>query len=92
MWWTANNMDKPIKAKDGSTWEFLVWHGVLNGASHQKIFFWDIDKKITGTLELKDGSTVHRNKIKDKIKKLANDKSYRDKYLCELKFPIEKYY
>jgi len=92
MWWTSDNLDKPIKAKDGTTWEFLVWHGTINSVDLQRVFFWDKKKTITGMLELKDGATVHRIKLKDKIKKLANDKEYRDKYICDLKFPIEKYY
>jgi len=90
MWWNHQNMDKPIKTKDGLIWEFAVWHEMVNGVHQQKIYFWDQAKKVAGMMELNE--PVHRNKLKDKMKKVATDKNFRDKYTCELKFPIEKNY
>lgn len=92
MWWTGQNMDKPIVAKNGSAWAFLVWSDFENGIHIQRIFFWDKFKHETGIFELKGGNTVHRNKLKDKMKKLANDKRFREKYLCEIKFPVQQNY
>jgi len=91
MWWTGQNIDKPIKAKDGTLWNFLVYKDYNDTISIFKIFFWDEKKEVTGILELKDDS-INVKKIKDKIRKLAKDKKFRDNHLCELKFPIKKYY
>lgn len=90
MWWKGQNLDKPIIAKDGTEWHFLVWQNLVHGVHQEKIFFWDIDKKTTGIVELPE--SVHINKLKDRMKKIANDKMYRDKYICDLQFPIEKHY
>ena len=92
MWWKDQNIDKPIIAKNGETWEFQVWHDHVDGIYIQKIYFWDKDKSTTGVIELKGANAVHKDKLKDKMKKVANDKSLRDKYSFELKFPLEKNY
>lgn len=92
MWWKYQNLNKPIFGKDGKTWEFLVWHDLTNGVYIQKIYFWNQDKTITGILELNEGNTLHIRKLKDKIKKIANDIEFRNQYLCQLKFPLEKNY
>jgi hypothetical protein len=92
MWWKDQNLDKPIIGKDGKTWEFMVWHYHINGIYVQRIYFWDKDKNVTGIVELKDGNSVHVSKLKDKMKKLANDNTFRDKHLSQLKFPLEKNY
>lgn len=92
MWWRGQNIDNPIIDKNGNYWEFKVWHDFVEGIYLQKIYFWDKNKDTTGVIELNGGNTVHKNKLKDKMKKLANDISYRNKYLLDLKFPLEKNY
>lgn len=92
MWWKGQNMDKPIIAKNGEIWEFLVWHGHTDKIYNQKIYFWNKDKSTTGIIEFNEGNTIHISKLKDNMKKLANDKSFREKFLLVLKFPLEKNY
>lgn len=81
---------RTIIVKDGKVWEFLIWHGFVEGIHTQKLFFWNKDKSIAGFLELKDENTIHIKKLRDRMKKIANNKTFRDNYLSELKFPVEK--
>jgi len=92
IWWKEQHMDKPIIAKDGSVWNFLVGHDFINGIYSQQIFFWSDKKDVTGIIDLVHPNTIHRNKIKDRMKKVANDKVYRDKFIKNIEFPIEKNY
>jgi hypothetical protein len=92
MWWRHPNIDKPIAAKDGKVFYFLLWHAFEEEGYSQKLYFWDKDKQITGLMELSDGKTVHLRKLKDRMSRIANDKVYRDPYLTDLKFPVEKNY
>lgn len=92
MWLTNQNLDKPVKGKDGKVWHFLIWAGSIEGNYMNRIFFWDTDKKTTGIIELKENEIGHIKKLKDRMKKLANDAAYRSRFLCDIKFPIEKQY
>ena len=92
MWWKSQNLDKPILDRSGKKWHFAVWHDHINGVYTQRIFFWNYDKSISGLLELVDSQTVHISKIKGKMKKLALNQEMREKYLCDLKFPVERNY
>ena len=73
-------------------WSFKIWHD-FDGNNHiQRIYFCDSRKEITGMVEFKDDQILHLRRLKDRIIKLAKEKQYREKFLCELRFPIEKYY
>jgi hypothetical protein len=92
IWWKNNGMNKPIIAKDGAVWNFLVGHDFINGNYSQHIFFWSDKKDITGIIEIVHPNTIHRNKIKDRMIKIANDKEYRDKFIKKIDFPLKKNY
>jgi hypothetical protein len=91
-WWTGQNLDKPVFAKDGREWHFQVWHGHLDGVYTQRIFFWDSDDSFSGLVEFTNDESRHISKLKDLFIKLANNESYRNRFQCELQFPLEGHY
>ena len=92
MWWKSQNLDKSITDKSGQTWHFAIWHDQVDGVYTQRIFFWNHDKSETGQVKLVDSQTLHISRIKQKIKKMALKWELREKYLCELEFPLERHY
>lgn len=92
MWLQGQGLDRSIMDGDGRQWFFKIWHDTKEDSEIQKIYFWDSKKEITGMVEFKNDQTLHIRRIKDRIIKLTRDKSYRDKFLCKLQFPIEKDY
>jgi hypothetical protein len=92
VWWNSQNLDRPIKTRDGSTWHFRVWHGSEEGNYRQRLFFWDEQKKNCGLAEFAADQTLHVSKIKQRMQKIVTDSAYRAQYLRELKFPVEKHY
>ncbi len=92
MWWRNQNFEKPISDSSGKSWYFRVWYDFTDGLEVQRIFFWDEEKQETGIIELHGDKTVDHKKIKQRIIKIVQDASYRQKHLCALRFPIERYY
>jgi len=92
MWWRNQNLDSPIRDTTGRMWNFLVWSDFVDGVQVQRIFFWDEDKRETGIVEFRGDQALDHKKIKQRIKKIVHNASYRKKHICELKFPIERYY
>ncbi len=90
MWWNGQNIEKPVRANDGRLWHFRVRQDFVNGVYSQRIFFWDEDCREMGCVELPQA--LHISKIKQKLKKLVADASYRKQFRRELKFPVERYY
>ncbi len=90
MWWDYQNLNIPRKVKDGVLWHFRVWHDHIEGVYTQRIFFWDNDYKLTGYLEFAGNQTLHVSKIKQRMNKIISNPDYRQKFLCELNFPLEK--
>ena len=88
LWKKWPGLRETIEDKNGTKWFFKYW----SDNQIQRIYFWDSEKKNTGFMELKDDKTIHWNKIKDRVIKLVNDKGYREKFICELKFPVENNY
>jgi hypothetical protein len=92
MWWEDQTFNKQILDRDQNAWSFRVWHDFVDKIYVQRIFFWDAKKEITGLVEFKDHQTLHIKRLRDRMIKLAKEKSYRDIYVCDIKFPVEKYY
>ena len=92
MWWNSQNLNHPIKARDGSIWHFRIWHGSDAGKYSQRIFFWNDEKASCGCAEFATDQTLHVSKIKQRMQKIITDEEYRSQYLRKLKFPVEKHY
>ena len=92
IWWTGQNLDQPIKGPDGTPWFFLVSHGHEDGVHIQRIFFWDDGKVHTGMVEWRGGDTLHIRRIKDRMRRIANDAEYRSQFLRPLEFPIQRHW
>jgi hypothetical protein len=92
MWWNGQNLGKPLTAKDGVAWHFRVWTDHIEGKHVQRIYFWNDEQREMGCLELADDQTLHISKIKQRMQKIVRDPSYCEQFLCELQFPIERYY
>jgi hypothetical protein len=92
MWWNYQNLDSARKDKDGSLWHFRIWHDHIQGIYTQRIFFWDETRRITACLELSDDQTLDTSRLKQRINKIMTNSGYRQKFLKELNFPIEKHY
>jgi hypothetical protein len=90
-WWTGQNLDRPIVGPDGTTWHFLVCHGPVDGVHTQRIFFWDEAKRVTGLVELRGTAALHIKRIKDRMRKIARDERYRERFLRPLQFPLQRY-
>ena len=89
-WWRGQNLDLLVIGPDGTAWNFLVWMGHFRGVCLQRIYFWDEAKATCGVLDFTDSQILHIRKLKDRIKRLAKDGEYRNRYLCPLKFPIQR--
>jgi hypothetical protein len=92
MWWKSQNLDKPIRDKNGHIWHFLIWSDFPSGVHTQRIYFWDGDKNETGVVELSGDQTLHITQLKKRIAKLATNPEYRRQFRCKLSFPIERHY
>ena len=91
-WWRNQNLERTLHDPDGISWSFLVWHGTYDGTYTQFIFFWNESKTETGLLKLIGDKTLHVSKLRDRQVKIANDPSYRKKWLYPLEFPIERHW
>ena len=92
MWWNDKQLNQPQKAKDGSLWHFRVWHDHISGTYTQRIFFWDDECQSTGLIEFSDDQTIPKSKLRQRINKIMRNSEYRQKFLQELKFPVERNY
>jgi hypothetical protein len=64
----------------------------VDGIETQRIFFWDEPKEVTGLLELRDDACLHVRQIRDRMKRLLNDREYRRQFVRPLGFPVERYW
>ena len=92
MWWNGQNLNKPVTGKDGKEWHFRVWHDHVDGEYTQRVFFWDGTKRLTGVVELLGDRARHVSRLKGLFRKIASDVEYREKYYCDLEFPVERHY
>jgi hypothetical protein len=92
MWLRGQNMEKPIRAHDGSVWHFRVWRDFIDNVYIQRIYFWDEARETTGCAEFSADQSLHVSKIKQRIRKLVTDSDYRNQFKRELRFPVEKHY
>jgi hypothetical protein len=91
-WLNQPGLRESIKDKTGVTWFFRYWSDLTGNGYERRIFFWDEHLKNTGIMEFIGNKAIHWSRIKDRVIKLINDESYRGKFICPLKFPIEKNY
>ena len=89
-WWRGQGLEGPLHGQDGTTWHFLVWHGPIDGQYAQRIFFWNQDQTETGVVRFSSAQSLHVSKLKDRLRKLASDATYRSKWHEHLEFPIER--
>ena len=92
IWWTDQNMDQPIVGPDGTEWHFLVGHDFDGGEYVQRVFFWDENRATTGVVEWRGSETLHVRKIKDRMRRIATDGTYRSQFLRPLRFPVERHW
>ena len=76
----------------GTAWHFLVGHDYTDGIETERIFFWDGARDVTGLLEFRGDACLNVRRIKDRMKRLANDPEYRGLFLHPLKFPVKRYW
>jgi hypothetical protein len=91
-WWRGQNLDRTLVGPDGTAWHFLVWRGHVGDVFTQRIFFWDKTRATSGLLVLTDDQTLHVRRLRDRLKRLANDAEYRGRFLRPLEFPIERHW
>ena len=92
MWWHGQNLEKPLKDAHGRLWHFRVWHDDVAGIYTQRIFFWDEAREDTGYAEFAGDQRLHVSKIKQRIRKILTDSSYRESFRRQLAFPVERHY
>jgi hypothetical protein len=92
MWWKSQNLDRPVRGRDGRTWHFRVWHDVVEGAHTERIYFWDESREITGCAEFAADQSLHISKVKQRMRKIVTDPAYREQFRRELQFPVERRY
>jgi hypothetical protein len=92
IWNRGQHLTAPVVDAKGTSWRFLVGCDFNNGIQTQRIFFWDEMKKVTGLLELRGNACLHVRRIRDRIRRLANDPDYRGRFLRPLEFPVERYW
>ena len=92
MWWKSQNLDKPVQGLHGSIWHFRVSHGRLGDTYTEHVYFWDEPRQITGCAEFPADQSLHVSKLKQRIRKIAVDPTYRQQFLRELRFPVERHY
>ena len=89
-WWRQQHLDRPISDPDGTVWHFLVWAGQIGSVFSERIYFWNEGKTETGLIDLGEGQTLDIPRIRDVLKRLANNPEYRSRFHQPLKFPIER--
>ena len=92
MWWSNQNLERPVRSSDGRLWYFRVWHDHVDGVYMQRIFFWDESCADTGCAEFPSDQALHVSQIKQRIRKLVTDVAYRERHRRVLEFPVERYY
>jgi hypothetical protein len=92
MWWTSQNLARPISDSTGRIWHFRVWHDFVDGIHIQRLYFWDESFQEAGCAEFAVDQTLHVSKLKQRIQKLVKDPSYRGRFVRELAFPVERHY
>jgi hypothetical protein len=92
IWHRGQNLAAPLVDAKGTSWNFLVGSDHIHGILTQRIFFWDETRGVTGLLELRGDACLHFRRIRDRIKRLANDPGYRERFLRPLEFPVERYW
>jgi hypothetical protein len=92
IWWRGQNLTNRVVDAEGDAWHFLVGHDHVDGVLTQRIFFWNTARDATGLLELRGDTALHVRRVKDRIKRLANDARYRERFLRPLEFPLERYW
>ncbi len=83
-------------------WSFLSMLGGLPGtfssaltpptASKSRGSFFGTRQKNLQVCSNSKGMRLHVRQIKDRIKRLANDRGYREQFLRPLEFPVERYW
>jgi len=92
IWNRSQNLNGPIVDSKGTAWNFLVGSDFTDGVETQRIFFWDAPREVTGLLELRGDACLHVRRIRDRMKRLVNDREYRARFLRPLKFPVERHW
>lgn len=92
MIWNRGQSLRRVECAEGTVWHFLIGFDFTDGIMMERIFFWDEAKEITGLLELRGEACLHLRRIKDRMKRLANDSEYRRQFLRPLDFPVERYW
>ena len=92
MWWSNQNLERPVRATDGRLWHFRVWHDHVAGVYTQRIFFWDESRADTGCAEFARDQVLHVSKIKQRIRKIVTDAAYPERHRRDLEFPVERHY
>ena len=92
IWCRSQNLTGPIVDAKGTPWSFLVGWDSTDGVETQRIFFWDETKEVTGLLELRGDACLHVRRIRDRMKRLVNDREYRGRFLRPLEFPVKRYW
>ena len=91
-WWKSQNLDRPVKGTDGRVWHFRVWHDMVGGAYTERIYFWDESREFTGCAEFSGDQVLHISKLKQRMRKIATDPSYIERFRRDLQFPVERHY
>ena len=91
-WWRGQGLEGPLHGPDNAAWHFLVWHGTIGGEHAQRIIFWNEDRTETGVVKFSAAESLHVSKIRDRLRKIAKDPTYRAKWHKQLEFPVERYW
>jgi len=89
---------RPLAAKrdqKGRRWNFSYWYTFefSSDVRAQRLFFWDDSHKESGVvLLLGEGATKPYSYIRNLVDKLVSDPNLRNRYLRDLRFPLERYY
>jgi hypothetical protein len=92
MWWTGQNLERPLLDVDGRRWHFRVWHDFVDGVYTQRIFFWDEARTETGWVELAQDQVLHVSQIKQRIRRLITDAADRERHRRARSFPVERHH
>jgi hypothetical protein len=74
IWNRSQNLTGPIVDAKGTPWSFLYGWDFADGVETQRLFFWDETKEVTGLLELHGDACLRVRRIRDRMKRLANDR------------------
>lgn len=83
MWCNDPSFDKIITDANGDKWSFRVLKDIKGAKQIQQIYFWNNDKTVTGKVDFINDQVLHFRRLKDRLIKLAKEKEYRDKFLCD---------